>query len=357
MSEIPTANFTGTDDGLFTVAEIRDLMRAEFARAQRYGYPLACLLVGIDRIEHLKDLYGLESKSIIHKAVTDLLCNVTRASDFLGCIDGDRILTVFPYTPPEGVRAMAGRMLKRSQSLSFDGDGHTLNITLSIGCSHNQGAPPPSFEALVEAAERALRKAAGSGGGRCVEEVLDNIHDWSRPDLAAPPSVQLPVMEQGVAPYPAPPAPMVAPRSWPASSSSNDGAPPADGMRSDPELMTELRALMGGELNDEDLGTGTERILLLKALRTLRQLQQAGGKDNKIDLLERRISKLSGILMETESKLRRVAAMKSSEPEGIASVYREVQGLDDEAPLASQKKELMSKIFQANLDLKRPAKG
>lgn len=70
----------------------------------------------------------------------------------------------------------------------------------------------------------------------------------------------------------------------------------------------------------------------------------------EVDILERRIAKLSEQLAHTESSLQRIMAMKSTDS-GIESIYREVQGLSIEDQARAQKKELLQQIFQANQEL------
>ena len=84
MSAFANATFSSSQADLFTPEEIRTLMRGEFDRAQRYRFPIVCMMVGVDRIESLSDLYGYDSKRDILNSVSDLLKGVTRASDFLG---------------------------------------------------------------------------------------------------------------------------------------------------------------------------------------------------------------------------------------------------------------------------------
>jgi len=71
----------------------------------------------------------------------------------------------------------------------------------------------------------------------------------------------------------------------------------------------------------------------------------------QIDLLQRRISKLTHLLEQTEAELRRIAALKDVDL-GVASIYRSVQGLSAEAEAQALKRSLMQEIFQANLQLK-----
>ncbi|MEO0478783.1 MAG: hypothetical protein AAF196_04825 [Planctomycetota bacterium] len=73
-------------------------------------------------------------------------------------------------------------------------------------------------------------------------------------------------------------------------------------------------------------------------------------RDREVDNLQRRIKKLSASLEATESRLSEVASMKDVET-GVASIYREVQGLQGSGKEAERKKELMADIFAANLKL------
>jgi hypothetical protein len=79
---------------------------------------------------------------------------------------------------------------------------------------------------------------------------------------------------------------------------------------------------------------------------------QAAARDREIDLLQRRIRKLTDSLETTETRLSQVAAMKDVE-EGIASVYRDVQGLQGDGEDTAKKKELMAGIFAANMQLQK----
>ena len=54
----------------------------------------------------------------------------------------------------------------------------------------------------------------------------------------------------------------------------------------------------------------------------------------------------------TEAELQRVLAQRAGDS-GVASVYKNVQGLSPTAVQAELKKALMSKIFEANVELRR----
>jgi Mrp family chromosome partitioning ATPase len=87
------------------------------------------------------------------------------------------------------------------------------------------------------------------------------------------------------------------------------------------------------------------------ALESAAPMEPVSAHRREVDLLERRIVKLTQLLAQTEADLRRIAAMKNVDL-GIASVYRSVQGLSSEDDAKTFQKSLMKQIFQANLELR-----
>ncbi len=83
---------------------------------------------------------------------------------------------------------------------------------------------------------------------------------------------------------------------------------------------------------------------------------RAALRDREVENLRRRITKLNDSLAQTEHRLQSVSAMKNID-DGISSIYREVQGLDASDQQAGKKKELMSEIFRANLELQQKVKS
>ena len=90
----------------------------------------------------------------------------------------------------------------------------------------------------------------------------------------------------------------------------------------------------------EELGEMRARALEERRAESRRETHQ----------LERRIAKLAGLLEQTEGELRRTRAVKAVDP-GLASVFAEVQGLDEGDERFAQKQDLMKCIFEANPEL------
>jgi vacuolar-type H+-ATPase subunit I/STV1 len=79
-------------------------------------------------------------------------------------------------------------------------------------------------------------------------------------------------------------------------------------------------------------------------------------KDERIHLLQRRITKLSAKLREMEEVLARAGS--ADEPDsGIASEYRGVQGLGAGSAHYEDKKNALEKLFECNLNLRKMSAG
>lgn len=157
---------SSAERSLFSLSQIQHLMRVEFNRAQRYSYPIACMLIAVDRLGHLRDLYGYDAKEEILDGVVALLKSQTRSSDFLGRMADDRLLAVVPHTEAGGAERLAERLLSGTRELEFAADARTIQVTLTIGASNNAGGSTLFFDAMLQAAEEALMDATQAGGDR-----------------------------------------------------------------------------------------------------------------------------------------------------------------------------------------------
>ncbi|MFH2000081.1 MAG: hypothetical protein ABIK28_10385 [Planctomycetota bacterium] len=74
--------------------------------------------------------------------------------------------------------------------------------------------------------------------------------------------------------------------------------------------------------------------------------------ESRLDNLKRRIDKLNAKLSQTEELLRRAKAERHLD-EGIASEFKNAQGLSEDAAYREEKSVLLKEIFTLNMDLKK----
>ncbi len=161
-----TEPFAEPPASLFSLTQIQHLMRVEFSRAQRYGYPLGVLVVEVDGLAALRDEQGYAARQDALSSVSSLMQRTTRSCDFLGRLVDDRLMAVLPHTRTEGVARTAERLLAGARDLGLERG--VPGVRLNIGYSVFDGGSTLFFDALVDAAEAGLIEARTHGGDRAV---------------------------------------------------------------------------------------------------------------------------------------------------------------------------------------------
>lgn len=108
------------------------------------------------------------------------------------------------------------------------------------------------------------------------------------------------------------------------------------------------QAIPGMTALEERISEMLDRLLSDERERLL--AKDAAEHEKRVEILEARIKKLNSALANTEEALRKVAKMKSIDP-GIASVFRDIQGLNLEDLNFEKKTELLKVVFLENLEL------
>jgi hypothetical protein len=149
-------------------------------------------------------------------------------------------------------------------------------------------------------------------------------------------------------PVAAPPRPVA---SGPVASGPVASGPVASGpVASGPDVGELVRKVLGGTPPQEIPASQRPLFDSLRQWIESEKVKTAEEQASQIKILERRISKLSDALTETESELGRVIQMKVVDP-GVASAFRHVQGLSAEDANYEAKRAIMEEIFKANLKL------
>ena len=309
------------------------LMRLEVERAVQHGYPISCMMYGLDGY--------LEPDLFLHrKLAMPLVFSELKAVTFARELRGLGIwteafqLAVFPHVTPEAIHEMAEELLERARAIRHDDLPEGAPISLSIGISHNLHPSGVSFESLVEEAESGMGMAQASGGDQlsaftAVETELDRLKIELEEQLEEIQKVTENVFSDSVADE----------ELW--------GKKLVDSVlqvfQSEPDqneavlrLEKSVVELLGRELTE------------FKRTSSASQLIEA---QSQIERLERRISKLTGSLGRTEEELKRIAALKDVDL-GVASIYRTVQGLSVEDGDFQAKQEMLKNIFEANCALR-----
>ncbi len=110
-----------------------------------------------------------------------------------------------------------------------------------------------------------------------------------------------------------------------------------------------------GTVDLEGFRQGLEQVVtdVLQAELERRLLRLGDDASERADLLDRRLEKLKGELLEMEIAM---DAMAQRGDPGLASIYDEVQSLNRQDPAYEKKKGMLRNIFESNLELQGRAK-
>ena len=399
-----------------SIAQMLGLMRVEFHRARAQRQPLCCLMVAVDGLPEMQKRGGFSLKQAAMRTAYEHLKTVARERQCFGMslLSGDRIMAIFPgaspkrlaefgqalcdharthpivYTGlyrdevPETTAAPAAPAKPEEASAPADASGPTeevrfedspddrlksresvleqeaaadavpaatpaparkparkfgepveVRLTLSLGASHNLLAETSSsFEGLVEKAGRALSAAREANGDRYVmwREAESEIAAL-RDEFAA----QQATFQQEAALL-------------------REEASEVGGLQQ-AALVDRIQQIFAKVPRTPDLEQVEKEVIafaveeLYEGRKKALEAQMAEHA-RLVDQLERRVAKLTALLGVTEEQLQQVLSMKTID-EGVASIYRTVQGLAPDAAQKEQKRAMMTIIFNENLAIQK----
>jgi diguanylate cyclase (GGDEF)-like protein len=159
----------------FSQAQILHLMKTEFARGRRYGTPVACVIMQVDRLRSLTDIHGSEFNEKVQTELARLVSESTRGADQLGMISDGRYLLVLPHTDQDQAMVVAERIGREFRKLEVRSKGSVLVLTLSFGIVGSRDRDTLFFDTMLSRAEAALERAKNAGGDRV--EVFREVGD------------------------------------------------------------------------------------------------------------------------------------------------------------------------------------
>ena len=133
------------------------------ARARRSAAPMTVGIADIDFFKKVNDGYGHKVGDEVLSAVSVVLSQSARSTDYVARIGGEEFGLMFPDATPESAAAVAERM--RSAVMNFPlrtASGAELKVTISIGLAAFEG----ELSEALSHADRALYEAKRNGRNR-----------------------------------------------------------------------------------------------------------------------------------------------------------------------------------------------
>lgn len=141
------------------------LAENEWSRFQRYGRPLALLMIDIDFFKSVNDTYGHDAGDAVLKAVAESLHRSKRSSDIAGRLGGEQFALILPEATIDRAVSAAERYRTLIGGRPIIAMGRQISVTVSIGVGIAE-ADMSGFEDLLKRADVALYEAKNSGSNR-----------------------------------------------------------------------------------------------------------------------------------------------------------------------------------------------
>lgn len=160
--EVERLSLTDALTGLANRRHFDALMAHELACATRSSFPLALLLLDLDRFKAVNDTHGHERGDALLHAVAATLAGNVRASDVVARWGGEEFAILAPRTNADGAVEVAERLRAAVQEMQPPEDLPGVTATVAVG----ELRPGETGEDLVQRADRALYQAKQAGRNR-----------------------------------------------------------------------------------------------------------------------------------------------------------------------------------------------
>lgn len=150
---------------------IEDWAARQLRGAARHGFPMWVVQADLDSFKEINDSYGHDAGDVVLKRFSEILKGNTRASDICGRMGGDEFLLVITHVERAYIEATINRLREEWAGCEFDFGGKRVSITASFGIAGFCGGEAPTFQALVQRADKALYEAKRNGGNHVKTEV------------------------------------------------------------------------------------------------------------------------------------------------------------------------------------------
>lgn len=126
--------------GLLNHAQIQSLLEKEYLRSKRQNMPLSVVMIDIDNFKSINDTYGHLIGDKVILALSHLLEQRLRSTDYLGRFGGEEFLLVMPDSSVDNAGTIINNLRIIFSKLKFDASGEEFSVTFSAGLSGRDGA-------------------------------------------------------------------------------------------------------------------------------------------------------------------------------------------------------------------------
>ncbi len=141
---------------------------SKLGEARRYGHPLSCAIMDIDRFKRINDTWGHQMGDSVLKGVATLTRKLMREGDLLARYGGEEFALVLNHTDALGAAILGKRVLSAIESARFAPEQDELIVTISMGIATFPNDDAETVEEFIQRADERLYRAKSGGRNRVV---------------------------------------------------------------------------------------------------------------------------------------------------------------------------------------------
>lgn len=145
-----------------------EFLDRELARSNRYGRPLALVMLDIDRFKAINDELGHLGGDFTLRELAARIKGSVRKEELFARYGGEEFAVVLPETTTEGAVTFAERIRKVVESQPFHYEDKTFQVTISVGVTCTIGEDTLTPRDLIRMADEKLYQAKSEGRNRVV---------------------------------------------------------------------------------------------------------------------------------------------------------------------------------------------
>jgi diguanylate cyclase (GGDEF)-like protein len=149
--------------GLWNRTYLDSQLSAQLASARRAGQPLSCIMVDIDQLKLINEVYGHGFGDDVFRTIAALIAQLCRVEDIACRYGGDEFAILLPNTPLQGAADLAERIRVGVEGISLCCCDAPVKVTCSLGVAELRG---PFTLSVIERADESLGRAKHAGRNR-----------------------------------------------------------------------------------------------------------------------------------------------------------------------------------------------
>lgn len=147
--------------GLLNHAQIQLAAERVFQHCNRKGSVFTIAMIDIDKFKSVNDTYGHLTGDRVIKALSQLLQQRLRITDYIGRFGGEEFLLIMPEININDAGNLLNGLRKAFSQIDFKENGVNFNVSFSAGVAENTGMA--NFMEQIKIADEALYRAKQRG--------------------------------------------------------------------------------------------------------------------------------------------------------------------------------------------------